>query len=74
MSQNEDFTVTIPKALVKKLRASIKNTNFTSITQYVISLIRKALAELEVTDAEKVHTKEEEEIIKKRLKSLGYID
>ncbi|NVM27867.1 MAG: CopG family transcriptional regulator [Candidatus Helarchaeota archaeon] len=74
MSQNEEFTITIPKTLVKKLRASIKDTNFTSLTQYIISLIRKALAESEETGAEKAYTEKEEEIIKKRLRGLGYID
>ena len=74
MSQNEEFTITIPKTLVKKLRASIKDTNFTSLTQYIISLIRKALVESEETGAEKAYTEKEEEIIKKRLRGLGYID
>lgn len=74
MRQEEDFTVTIPKSLVKKLRATMKNTNFTSLTQYVISLIRKAIAESEVTGVEEAYTEKEEEIIKKRLKDLGYID
>ena len=75
MSQNDEFTITLPKSLVKNLRSSIKNTNFTSLTQYVIHLIRKSLADsMEKTEGEKAYTKEEEEIIKNRLRDLGYID
>ena len=75
MSQNDEFTVTIPKSLVKNLRNRIKNTKFTSLTQYIIYLIRKALVDvMEYTEEETVYTKEEEEMIKKRLRELGYID
>ncbi|MFX0136225.1 MAG: CopG family transcriptional regulator [Candidatus Hodarchaeota archaeon] len=75
MSQNDEFTVTIPKTLVKNLRTSMKNTNFTSLTQYVIHLIRKSLADsMDENEGEKAYTKEEEEIIKNRLRDLGYID
>ena len=74
MSQNDEFTVIIPKSLVKNLRNRIKNTKFTSLTQYIIYLIRKALVDLmEDTEEQTVYTKEEE-MIKKPLRELGYID
>ncbi len=74
MSQNDEFTITLPKSLVKNLRRNIKNTNFTSLTQYVIYLIRKSLIDSMEESEEVVYTEEEEEMIKNRLRDLGYID
>lgn len=66
-------TITIPLHLYKKLEARIKNTGFTSVSNYVTYVLREVSAS-EAEDAKKEpFTKKDEEKVKARLKALGYL-
>ena len=72
-SKSEDsVSVDIPKKLHDKISNKIKNTSFSSVSQYITHLVEKELAEEGESD-EEVFSKEDEEKIKDRLRKLGYI-
>ena len=63
-------SVVIPKRLFKKIEEKIKNTSFSSVSDYVTYLLEKELYEAE---DEEVFSEEDEEKVKERLRSLGYL-
>ncbi len=67
-------TVSIPLPLYEKIKARIKGTGFTSVSDYVTYVLREVLASLEEEEKEEVFSKEEEEKVKERLRALGYIE
>ena len=67
-------TVSIPKPLYDKIKELIKDTGFTSVSDYVTYVLREIIASIEEEEREEVFSKEEEEKIKARLRALGYID
>ncbi len=71
-----DKTINIPlsEELIEKLENKIKETDFDSITDYILYLLKQVLEkEGDVDKKELAYSKEEEEAVKKRLKELGYI-
>jgi len=79
MSEDEhkvDYTtVSIPKVLADKIRERMKGTGFSSVSSYVIYVLRQVLSSIEEEEKSKqAFTKEEEEKVKQRLRDLGYID
>ncbi len=62
--------ISIPTPLFEKIRERIKGTGFKSVSDYIAFVLR------EIADHGKkrkeAFTKEDEEKIKKRLRSLGY--
>jgi len=72
--ENEDTTsILIPSSLFKKLEQKIKGTNFASVASYATFVLRESIVETEQQNKE-TFTKEEEEKVKDRLRSLGYIE
>ena len=67
-------TVSIPKPLYDKIKELIKDTGFTSVSDYVTYVLREIVASIEEEEKEEVFSKEEEEKIKSKLRALGYID
>ncbi len=67
-------TVSIPKPLYDKIKELIKDTGFTSVSDYVTYVLREIVASIEEEEKENVFSEEEEEKIKARLRALGYID
>lgn len=65
-------TVSIPTPLFKKVEQRIKEGGFTSVSSYVTYVLMEILSE----DEEEANpfTKEDEEMIKEGLKTLGYLD
>ena len=64
-------TVSIPTTLANKLKKKLKETGFKNLSDYVTYLLREVL-----TDWDKEETKlnkNEEKLIKERLKALGYL-
>jgi Arc/MetJ-type ribon-helix-helix transcriptional regulator len=61
-------TVSIPKPLDNKVRKLIKNTGFTSVSSFVIYILRELVIE---NDGKPVMAGQSK--IKERLKALGYI-
>ncbi|HVQ00330.1 MAG TPA: CopG family transcriptional regulator [Candidatus Thermoplasmatota archaeon] len=72
--QEQQFTtVSIPTPLAEKIQKRIQGTGFTSLSSYVIYVLQEVLSGLE-TDDSKEFSKEDEERVKARLRSLGYLD
>ena len=74
--ENDDagfITVSIPRQLAEKIKKRIEGTSFTSISSYVTYVMNEVLSEMD-TDNQQAFTKEDEERIKQRLRSLGYLD
>lgn len=71
---NDTFTsITIPTSLAEKIKKRIQNTEFPSISAYVTYVLEEVVSETETEDAEEL-SKEDDERIKARLRSLGYLD
>jgi len=67
MKEERNYTtITIPKALYEKISDAIKNTGFSSVSEYVVFVLRETMADIRKKNESK------SEVIKK-LKTLGYI-
>lgn len=72
--EDKKFTsVSIPTPLFEKIKERIKDTGFTSVSSYVVYVLREVLSETSEEESEPF-TKEDEEKVKERLRSLGYLD
>lgn len=69
---SEIVEVKIPRDIYEKIEERIKDTEFSSVDEYVTYVLREVLASLE--EEEEVFTEEEEEKVKERLRALGYLD
>ena len=67
-------TVSIPITLYRRIKEMIKDTGFTSVSQFVIYILREVISSME---EEKIKgetlSEEEKKQIIERLKKLGYI-
>ena len=66
-------TVSIPIPLYNKAKDYIKDTGFTSVSDYVTYVLRELMTE-SGGDGKEEFSKEEEERVKGRLRALGYLD
>lgn len=66
--KREVMTIRIPKELYDKIDIKIRGTSFPSVEEYIVSTLESEFS------SEPVYTKEEEELIKERLRKLGYIE
>jgi len=73
-----DRTVTLklPRELFKNLEALIKNTGFRSVTEFVIYVLRDVASGGKLDDSQQPSglTARELDIVRKRLRALGYIE
>ena len=65
-------TIKIPKQLYESLKKMIEGTGFTSVTDFIIYVMRDIAASGKLHEDTSL-TKKEITQIRKRLKSLGYI-
>ena len=63
--------IAIPKVLYQRIEEQIKRTDFSSVEDYVIFVLEEILKE--ENDSEATLSPEEEEMVKERLKGLGYL-
>ena len=68
----EKQTLSISTPLYDKVKEKIKDTDFTSISDYVEYVLSELMSEDD--DGKEEFSKEDEEKIKGRLRSLGYLD
>lgn len=61
-------SIGIPGDLYRKIEKKIEGTSFSSVEEYVVMKLESEFP------SEPVYTKEEEELIKERLRKLGYIE
>jgi len=64
-------TVSIPKPLADKLKELCEGTGFTSLSSFVVYVLRQIVSEKGAK--EKGFSKKDEEMVKQRLRSLGYM-
>lgn len=65
-------TIKIPSSLYKSLKKQIEGTGFSSVTDFIVYVMRDIAASGSLHEDVSL-TKKEIEQIKKRLQSLGYI-
>jgi hypothetical protein len=65
---NEKVVLKISKELVKKVEEKIQGTSITSVEEYIELMLENEFPE------ETEYTAEEEELIRDRLRRLGYIE
>jgi len=63
------ITINLPQEIEEKIKDKIIKNSSLSLEQYIINLIKKDLAEKKDS-----YSENEEEKVKDRLKSLGYLD
>ncbi len=68
----EYTTVSIPKPLYQRIKNIIKDTGFTSVSSFVIYVLREVVASYEQEKTE-VFSEEEKKAIIEKLRKLGYI-
>jgi len=68
MVNDTNVPVKIPMKLYEKIEAKISGTSFASVEAYIVSKLENEFP------AEPVYTKEEEDLIRERLRRLGYIE
>lgn len=66
-------TVSIPVTLYNKIKKIIEGTGFTSVSQFVVYVLREVVAEHENAEHEEPFSEEDREKIIEKLKRLGYI-
>jgi Arc/MetJ-type ribon-helix-helix transcriptional regulator len=71
--ENKYTTISIPTQLAEKIKKRIQGTGFNSLSSYVTYVLREVLSSNDDERTE-AFTKEDEEKVKDRLRSLGYLD
>ncbi len=71
---SEYKTVEIPAELYERIEKRVKETEFSSVSEYVTFVLQEVLNTLEEEEEEEVFSEEEEEKVKERLRALGYLD
>jgi len=66
-------TISIPTPLAEKIKKRIQGTGFNSLSSYVTYVLREVISGTE-EEPEEAFSKEDEEKVKNRLRSLGYLD
>ena len=67
----ERVTIKIPRPLYEQIKELIKDTGFSSVTEFIVYVLRDIVALGKLTEGE--ISPEIQELIRKRLRSLGYI-
>ena len=65
-------TISIPTQLAEKIKKRIEGTGFHSLSAYATYVLREVISGVE--EEEEAFSKEDEEKVKERLRSLGYLD
>ena len=68
-------TISIPTQLAEKIKKRIKGTGFHSLSSYATYVLREVISGVEDEEEDdEAFSKEDEEKVKDRLRSLGYLD
>ncbi|TYB81834.1 MAG: CopG family transcriptional regulator [Kosmotoga sp.] len=77
---NDKVTLKIPRPLYKKLQKIIEGSGYSSVTEFVVYVLRDLVSSESFIEKEKKDdevselTEEEIQAIKKRLRNLGYME
>lgn len=69
---SDRVTIKIPRELYKKLGQMIQGTGFSSVTEFVVFVMRNLASSGEIKGEDKL-TEEEVRTIRERLRRLGYL-
>ncbi len=70
----EKKNVPIPTELYDAIANRVKETEFSSVEEYVTFVLEEVIKDEDEDEEETPFTPEDEEEVKKRLKALGYLD
>ncbi|ACL70978.1 hypothetical protein [Halothermothrix orenii] len=78
---DDKVTIKIPRPLYNNIKKVIDGTGFNSVTEFIVYVMRDLISTTEVKDKDREEIfsredliKEEINLIKQRLKSLGYLE
>jgi len=71
-NSRDKVTIKIPRPLYESLSQVIKGGGFNSVTEFIVYVLRDLISS-RVIDKEPSLSNKEVEMVKKRLKSLGYL-
>jgi hypothetical protein len=76
----DKVTIKIPRELYGNLQGLIKNTGFGSVTEFIVHVLRDVASggKLQISESEEGKelglSSQEIDLVRKRLKALGYIE
>lgn len=68
-----DVTLKLPRPLYDRLAQVIEGTGFRSVTEFCVYVLRDLVSEHSQTDSDRL-SHEEVELVRRRLRSLGYLE
>ena len=68
----DKVTIKIPRELYEKLREMVEGTGFSSVTEFIVFVMRSLATSGKIKEEDKL-TEEEVKAIRERLRRLGYI-
>ena len=68
----DKVTIKIPRELYEKLQGMIEDTGFSSVTEFIVFVMRSLASSGKIKEEDKL-TEEEVKAIRERLGRLGYI-
>jgi len=71
-TEKDKVTIKIPRPLYRNLSQIIEGSGFNSVTEFIVYILRDLVSSRSVKKEPSL-SKSEIELIKKRLKSLGYL-
>jgi metal-responsive CopG/Arc/MetJ family transcriptional regulator len=71
-TEKDKVTIKIPRPLYASLGKILEGSGFNSVTEFIVYVVRDLVSSRSVKKEPSL-TKEEIELVKKRLKSLGYL-
>ena len=71
-TEKDKVTIKIPRPLYRSLTQIIDGSGFNSVTEFIVYILRDLISSRAVRNAPSL-TKREVDMVKKRLKSLGYL-
>jgi metal-responsive CopG/Arc/MetJ family transcriptional regulator len=70
---SDRVTLKIPRPLYERLQLIIENSGYRSVNEFVVYVLRELLAEQSLEDVSPF-TAREVELIRQRLRNLGYLE
>ena len=71
-TEKDKVTIKIPRPIYENLGKIIEGSGFNSVTEFIVYILRDLISSRPVKKEPSL-TRDEIEIVKKRLKSLGYL-
>ncbi len=68
----DKVTIKIPRELYEKMREMIEGTGFSSVTEFIVFVMRNLASSGKIKEEDKL-TEEEIKAVRERLRRLGYL-